>query len=130
MKMLICAILLTGWALAQPPGPPGLPAAANGKQNGAGAANLSLPHVVGTLSNYSPTRFTIRREMGAGGPTANMDFRAEPTAFLAPGLKSGQRVVVVYQMNPKGEGYQALAVAAFPQGSDPTALIQGMPKLK
>jgi|JI10StandDraft_1071094.scaffolds.fasta_scaffold1080365_2 hypothetical protein len=126
MKILVCTLLLTTWALAQPPGPPGLPPAGKAPTS----SNLSLPHVVGTLSNYSSGRFTVQREMGAGGPTANMDFRAEPGSFQAPGLKSGSRVVVVYQMNPKGEGYQALAVVACPQGTDPTALIKGMPKLK
>lgn len=134
MRILLCTLLLSTLALAQPPGPPGPAAGGSGKipgpSSGEGAANLSLPHVVGKLSNYSPSRFTVQREMGAGGPTANMDFRAEPNAFQTPGLKSGARVVVVYQMNPKGEGYQALGVVAFPQGADPTSLIKGMPKLK
>lgn len=133
MKIFLFSVLFTGLALAQPPGPPGPPPGPSGKaagQSGEGAANLSLPHVVGKLSNYSPGRFTVQREMGSGGPTANMDFRAEASAFQTPGLKSGNRVVVVYQMNPKGEGYQALGVVAFPQGNDPTALIKGMPKLK
>lgn len=89
-----------------------------------------MPHVVGTLSGFSATRFTVRREVGAGGPTANMDFRVAPGAFLGPGLKSGTRAVVVYRMNPKGEGYQALGAVALPQGSDPKAAIQGMPRLK
>jgi len=133
MKILLYTLMLTSLALAQPPGPPGPAAGGNVKppgQSGEGAANLSLPHVVGTLSNYSPSRFTVQREMGANGPTANMDFRAEANAFQTPGLKSGTRVLVVYQMNPKGEGYQALGVVAFPQGADPTSLIKGMPKLK
>ena len=136
MKTLLSFLFLGGLALAQPPGPPGPPPgntpkipASTGNSSG-GAANLSLPHVVGTLSGYSPTRFTIQREMGAGGPTPNMDFHVAPGAFLAPGLKSGTRAVVVYQMNPKGEGYQALGVVGFPQGSDPTTAIKGMPKLK
>ena len=134
-RTLACGFLLTGLALCQPggpPGPPGPPGPAPGgnSKSGGAVSNLSLPHVVGTLSNFSPTRFTVKREMGEGGPTANMDFRMQPTAFQGPGLKSGSRVVVVYQMNPKGEGYQALAVVGFPQGKDPTSLIKGMPKLK
>lgn len=136
MQRVIAFFLLGGLALAQPPGPPGPPPGRANKiatpktQGDGGAANLSLPHVVGKLSNYSPTRFTVQREMGAGGPTANMDFYVAPGAFLAPGLKSGERAVVVYQMNPKGEGYQALGVVGFPQGSDPSAAIKAMPKLK
>jgi hypothetical protein len=139
MKTLSLVLLLGGLALAQPPGPPGPPPGGGpsggpniptGASSGGGAANLSFPHVVGTLSGYSPTRFTIQREMGSGGPTANMDFSVAPGAFIAPGLKSGTRAIVVYQMNPKGEGYQALGVVGFPSGTDPTAAIKGMPKLK
>lgn len=135
-RTLLFGFLLSGMVLAQPGGPPGPPGPggpgpARVPGNGGGAAsNLSLPHVVGTLSNFSATRFTVKREMGENGPTANMDFRMEPTSFQSPGLKSGNRVVVVYQMNPKGEGYQALGVVAFPQGTDPSSLIKGMPRLK
>lgn len=135
MKTLSMVLLLGGLALAQPPGPPGPPPGGGpniptGASSGGGAANLSFPHVVGKLSGYSPNRFTIQRELSSGGPTANMDFRVATGAFLAPGLKSGDRAIVVYQMNPNGEGYQALGVIGFPTGSDPTAAIKGMPKLK
>ncbi len=129
-RTVACGLLLTGLALGQPGGPPGPPGPPGPTGSGGAASNLSLPHVVGTLSNFSPTRFTVKREMGEGGPTANMDFRMQPSAFQGPGLKSGSRVVVVYQMNSKGGGYEALAVVGFPQGTDPTSLIKGMPKLK
>lgn len=138
-QTLAFGFLITGLALGQPGGPPGPPRqpgparrsnATLPSNSGGAVSNLSLPHVVGTLSNFLPTRFTVKREMGEGGPTANMDFRMQPSAFQGPGLKSGSRVVVVYQMNSQGGGYEALAVVGFPQGNDPSSLIQGMPKLK
>ena len=68
--------------------------------------------------------------MGQGGPTANMDFHADAKSILTPGLKSGDKAVVVYEMNPKGEGYRALAVIRCPEGSSPQQLIKQLPRLK
>jgi len=140
MRYLLLAALIFSYASAQPPGPPGPPGPTGpaGKPSGptttssapGGAANLSLPHVVGKLKGFSPTRFTIQREMGAGGPTANMDFRADAKTVLSEGLKSGDRAVVVYEMNPKGEGYRALAAIRCPEGSNPETLLKSLPKLK
>jgi hypothetical protein len=46
---------------------------------------------------------------------------------LTPGLKSGERALVVYEMNSKGEGYRALAVVGCPKGSNPEDLIKKLP---
>lgn len=130
---MLVALATTAWAQPGPPRPhaPGRPPVVPGRTApnpapSGSPSGVSVPHVVGNLSYYSPTRCTVQRETGNGGPTANMDFHMDAKAFQTPGLKNHERVVVVYQMDTKAGGYQALAVVRCPQGGNPQDILKNL----
>lgn len=57
-----------------------------------------------------------------------MDFRVDKASLVSQGLKSKDRVLVVYDVGGKGDGYRATAVLRCPQGTDPQELIKSIPK--
>lgn len=128
--LLLGTVLTVCVAQAQPgPRPPGPGPGPASNPTTSPASSVSLPHVVGTLSSFGTTRITVQREMGSGGPTANMDFRVDTSSVVSQGLKSRDRVLVVYEM-AKGEGYRAIAVVRCPEGTDPQTLMKSLPKPK
>lgn len=72
--------------------------------------------------------FISAQKEGQGGPlNARMEFRVDDKTILSKGLKSRDRVLILYQNAANGRGYLATAVLRFPTGTDPQELMKSLP---
>jgi hypothetical protein len=86
-----------------------------------------VPYKVAVLDFFGSSQFTVKPE-GDGDLAPRMEFKFDSKTVVSRGVQSGDRVLVVYQPDPKGEGYHAKALLRCPVGTDPKELIKTLPK--
>jgi hypothetical protein len=87
-----------------------------------------VPYVLATLDFLGDSSFTVKREGGDGDLAPRMDFKRDPSTVVSRQLETGDRVLVVYQSDSRGEGYHAKALLRCPVGTDPKELLKTLPK--
>lgn len=126
MRIAILAILLLAgvpaWAQPGPPGPLGPRRGETTTTAPTGAPQ----YVVGTVDYLSSTKLTVKRQPESSAqPVTNMDFTVDDKSRVAQGLKSQDRVVVVFEVAGGSTLYRAALVMRCPEGADPEKVIQG-----
>lgn len=89
------------------------------------APTAAPQYVVDTVDYLSSTKLTVKRQPDSSPqPVTNMDFTVDEKSRVAQGLKSQDRVVVVFEVAGGSTLYRA-ALVMRPEGADAEKVIQG-----